>query len=210
MKHARTFFSAAMLAVVLAACGPAAPSLTAEEAHAVLEDFARGHAPADVCTPEGRSLLRSAVRTYGKAQEDLGVEWPDVVGIMTDEQGTIAEIDALAIGALAGGFIEPSDLRGPAQTLSRIIGAVHHPAIADVQRAVRHACSEVFARQQAVARAAIEEKRYQQAVNSAERFGEHRVRDVRRRYAPRLARIGREVERLTAAVERKLESVPAD
>ncbi|MBC7769147.1 MAG: hypothetical protein H7124_10205, partial [Phycisphaerales bacterium] len=59
----RTLIVAAALGS--SACAPSPVSMPATQASEVLELFAAGTPPGDVCTPQGRALLRGAVRAYG-------------------------------------------------------------------------------------------------------------------------------------------------
>jgi hypothetical protein len=198
-----------LLACALVACAPVGPPLTAEEAQTTLADFARGRAPADVCTPEGRALLRSAVRTHSKAQADAGVAWPDMSRLMNDDSASFDNLDAFVIASVAAGFIEPSDLQGPARTISGFFQASYGAEFGDLRRSAQHACTEVFELHQIAARAAVEERRYAQARERAARRGPHEVREIDARYGPRLERLARDFQRRSAALERKLESAPA-
>ena len=57
---------------LLSACAPGPVAMPATQASEMLELIAAGHPPGDVCTPQGRALLRGAVRSYGNAMAQAG------------------------------------------------------------------------------------------------------------------------------------------
>jgi len=67
------------LVVLACACAPAPASMSAGEASERLARFAASPAD-DACTPQGRAMLREAVRVYGAAMEEAGVAWPELPG----------------------------------------------------------------------------------------------------------------------------------
>jgi hypothetical protein len=197
------FFTMSLMA--LAACGGPSDDLPAEEARSVLEDFARGRAPADACTAEGRELLRTATRSYSKAMAERGEPWPDIASITSSDTASITDVDIMVLAGVGAGFIEPSDLRGPARDMSQLMLINAHAQISDAHRAIREACHEVLALQQAAARYAIELQRYEEAERRAERRGGESRTDARRRHE-RMQRAQREMERRTEALQAKVEA----
>ena len=62
----------AFAAAGLCACAPGPAAMSATQASEMLELFAAGHAPGDVCTPQGRALLRGAGLTKLRCLEQSG------------------------------------------------------------------------------------------------------------------------------------------
>lgn len=151
------------------ACAPGPAPMAATEASEVLARFAGGAAPANVCTPEGRSLLRGAVRAYGRAMALAGETWPRAV----DDGAGVASVDAMVMVAAASGVIEPSDLR-VAPTLE-FMPIQNWPAPNTFRRAATVACGELMALQDAAARYVREHARYLTLSARAER-GDARAR----------------------------------
>jgi hypothetical protein len=196
------FFTMSLM--VLVACGGPSADMPVAEARGVLEDFARGRAPADACTSEGRALLRTATRSYSKAMAEQGQPWPDMFGMIENEGASISDVDLMVLAAVGTGFIEPSDLRGPVRQYTQLMSLGYGSQISDMRRAVREACHEVLALQQAAARYTIDLKRYEAAEERAERRGGESASDASRR-RERIERAGRHMQRLVAALEAKLE-----
>lgn len=185
-----------------AACSPS-PDMPADEAYGVLEDFAQGDAPADVCTDEGRALLRRATRAYARAQSGA---WPDVQAMIESDGESASPAEMLVLGALSMGFVEPSDVRGPAGAFAGMVSATDFRGdIRDFRAAVEFACSEMFELQQEAARLSLMNQQYQRAMQSAERRSPERVEEVRRRYANRIENARRRIERLSDDLQDKLE-----
>ncbi|MEJ0059047.1 MAG: hypothetical protein WDM79_05485 [Terricaulis sp.] len=196
------FFTMSLMA--LAACGGPNADLPVEEARGVLEDFARGSAPADACTPEGRDLLRSATRSYSRAMAERGEPWPDIIKLSNDGGEGITDIDVMVLAGVGAGFIEPSDLNGPARQYTQLMTlGGYNTELFNMQRAVRDACHEVLALQQATARYAIDFERYERAAQRAGERGES-ASDLHRRQE-RMLRAQRHLQRLAEAVQAKME-----
>ena len=64
------------LAAALSACAPAPVHMPAAQAAEVLNLFSAGRGPANVCSADGRALLRGAVRAYSREMNRSGVAWP--------------------------------------------------------------------------------------------------------------------------------------
>lgn len=90
--------------------------MAASQASELLERFAAGSAPMDVCTPAGRALLRGAVRSYGAEMARAGVTWPLVPGPGVDP-ASLKRMDIAVMIAFGAGFVEGSDFRGAARPL---------------------------------------------------------------------------------------------
>ena len=192
----------AVLCIATAACAQPLPEFTAAEARGVLERFAVGQAPADLCEPEGRALLRGAVRSYARAMEASGQPWPNIRTLGEGDTAGPTGIDVLALAALGAGFIEPNDLRGPTRILARHIARAYNGDLSDVRRAVEVACPEVVELQQVLARAYIEDQRFEARMERDRRSP--RARERAERHVARMMRVRGEVYRLKAEIEAKL------
>jgi hypothetical protein len=146
-----------LLAASLGACAPAPANMPATQASEVLARFAAGSASANVCTPEGRAVLRGAVRAYGQEMSMNGVAWPMMPGFGASE--ALNSVDVSVLVAFAAGFVEVSDLHGPARRFARRLSFTQWPEIRSMRDATRVACDEVVALQQAAARVVIETER---------------------------------------------------
>ncbi len=156
---------AALCVGALGACAPA-PMPPVQAAH-VLEAFAAGAADAvDVCASDGRSTLRSAVRSYAAAMAESGVSWPN----LREPEDTAEPLDALEASVLisfAAGFIEASDLPQPARGRAYRMAMAHAPQVWSFRRVADEACAEVAALQRAAARYVLEMERYRDVSASA-------------------------------------------
>lgn len=151
---------AAVLTLSLGACAPAPAHMAASQASEVLERFAAGVAPMDVCTPSGRAMLRGAVRAYGAEMARAGLTWPQVPGPGVDP-ASLKRMDIAVMIAFGAGFVEGSDFRGRARPLIGRMTLTQWPEIRDMRAAARTECRQVVALQQAAARFVIESERYQ-------------------------------------------------
>jgi len=150
------------LGLVSGGCAPATAPLPmpATQASEVLEQFAAGAAPEDVCTPEGRALLRGAVRAYAAEMQSGGVDWP-ALPAADGASGDMRSVDASVVIAFAAGFVEASDFSGPARALVRQVSFAQWPAIAEMRQAARVACEQVAELQQSAAHFVLEASRYE-------------------------------------------------
>jgi hypothetical protein len=164
--------------------------MPATQASELLEQFAAGAAPQDVCTPQGRALLRGAVRAYSAEMARAGLAWPAVpVG---GDPDAVKSVDANVLIAFTAGFVERSDFVGPARQLIGQFTFEQWPELPDMRRAARVACEEVAALQQAAARFVLETERYRGVAQRAEK-GESA--------APQLQRQARRLERAESAMQ---------
>ncbi|MBL8547121.1 MAG: hypothetical protein JNL81_11705 [Hyphomonadaceae bacterium] len=191
------------LAAALCACAPAPVEMPAAQAAEVLERFAAGNPPADVCTPEGRAVLRGAVRSYGDAMAQAGETWPDFEAFGREPNG-ITGVEASVVIGVVSGFVEASDLRGPSRALAMDMTLANWPSVRDLRQAALVACPELVELQQAASRFVIEQDRYQQL---AERARGHDTRAVEhlRRSADRMQRSMEDMRVLAEMVTRKVE-----
>ncbi len=165
----RVIAMAALAAV--SACAPGPAHMPAARASEVLERFAAGAAEADVCTPNGRAMLRGAVRAYGAAMNANGVAWPATGG------DQLNGVEASVLVAFSAGFVEASDFYGPAQRALTQLAFTQWPEVRGMRTATRVACNEVAALQQAAARVVMETERlHQMADGRPERVERQRDR----------------------------------
>lgn len=151
---------ASILALLAAAsaCGPAPAVMPATRASELLERFAAGADPADVCTPGGRALLRGAVRAYGEAMHAGGVTWPSVPR-SEERVDRLGAVDISVLVAFAAGFVERSDFRGGSREALAQLSFAHWPEMQHMRDGARVACAEVVALQAAAARVMMEMER---------------------------------------------------
>jgi hypothetical protein len=157
---------AVALLLAAAACAPALPQVSTDDARDMIRRMNEGAAPVDVCTPEGAALFRSAVRTHAKAMHDAGETWPNFEGLEDgDEVGPDAVVVALGFSS---GHIQAGDLQGegrwqvqrwalhawPQLTQLRSLSSQVCPEIVAVRRAgVRYIRSHSPARERELMRA---------------------------------------------------------
>jgi hypothetical protein len=173
--------------------------MAATQASEMLERFAAGSAPANVCTPEGRALLRGAVRAYGAEMARAGVAWPAVPA--RGEGEIVKGVDATVLAAFAAGFVEASDFRGRARALIGEFSLAQWPHLGGVRQAARVACEEVVELQQAMARLVLEAERYQDLALFAAREGGPRAQQRVERQEQRLQRAQTQMQLSAAQVE---------
>ncbi|MDZ4689847.1 hypothetical protein [Terricaulis sp.] len=187
-------------AFAASACAPAPVTMPATQASEVLELFAAGRAPGDVCTAQGRAMLRGAVRAYGAAMAEAGEVWPDA-SAFGDAPDSLSSVEVSVMIGVAAGFVEVSDLHGPARGLARQMTFAHWPSMRDLRRAADVACPELVELQQTAARFVVERERYE----SAMRRDDARASERRRRHAERMQRSLAEMQMLAEVVTRKVE-----
>lgn len=195
----------AICVLAAAACAPA-PSLTAEEARAIVIDVGRGAARIDICTEEGRATFRAAVRAYSAEQDDLGKVWPNPMGALAgDHTPDAAEIAVM--GAMIAGYVQASDLSGDAQRVARMMNmSINLNDRRQLFRdGMRDACPEVMELQQLLAREQIDvEQAERRAARAEERGDRLRASEIRGALYERGDRLRDEVRRLTQAIEAKI------
>ncbi|HJS79965.1 MAG TPA: hypothetical protein VJ748_05030 [Vitreimonas sp.] len=186
----RTALAVGLLAC---ACAPAPTPMAASEASEHLERFAAGSA-GDVCTPQGRALLRGAVRSYGAELARAGVAWP----ALPDGPGEALHSTDVAVAvAFAAGIVEASDFRETARGAVSRFALTHWPQLRDMRAAARLACGQVIELQQAASRLVVEMERYQRMSLRADP-------ERLRRQQERLANAEARLEALAAAVEAEI------
>ena len=197
---------ALVLALAVAACA-AQPSLTVEEAHAMIDAVGRGESTVDICTREGRASFRTAVRTYAEAQHEAGAIWPRLFGgpeaiDVAPDAGELA-----VMGGLLVGYVEPSDLRGDARRWASLLnmGMQLNADGRTFLRGMESACAEIMELQQLMAREQVETVRLQRSIQRATERGDHeRASELRERHARRAVAVQRRVQRLIEQIEQKV------
>ncbi len=188
---------------LLSACAPGPVAMPATQASEMLELFAAGNPPGDVCTPQGRALLRGAVRSYGNAMAQAGETWPNFEAFGR-EPNSITSVEASVVIGVASGFVEASDLRGPARAFAMHMTLANWPSVRDLRQAAVVACPELVQLQQAASRFVVERERYEQM---AERARGHDTRGTEhlRRLADRMQRSMTNMQVLAETVTQKVE-----
>ncbi len=184
--------TALAVGVLACACTPAPQPMAASEASEYLVRFAAGTGEIEVCTPEGRAVLRGAVRAYSSELTHAGVAWPQAT-----QDGLLRGMDAAVIVAYAAGFIEAGDLRGSARQDVQRIALTYWPDLMDLHGAARFACAQAIEVQRAAVRLAQEAERYERlrVRGDAERSARQRRR---------LAQAEAQLEGLADAVKRRI------
>lgn len=199
----RAVAAAGVLAV--AACTPLVPNMAPEAARLTLERFAENDPPADVCTPEGASLLRAAVRARAQEAAETGARWPNVLEADARPRTEMHAEDVVVFGAVAAGFVKVSDLQGDVRRDAQRLARAWWPQMRTARAAARIACPEVrdflFASAEYVAD--IDRFRARQQALSERRHGWD---DIERhmRAVGRLQARAHEIEALRLALEAKL------
>lgn len=182
--------------VVACACAPAPAPMAASEASERLERFAAGSSAEDVCTPQGRALLRGAVRAYGAELARAGVAWP----VLPDDDGeALRNVDAAVSIAFAAGFVEASDFQGQARGAVSRMALAHWPQIGDMRAAARVACGHVVDLQHAALRFVSEMKRTQRLAAR-----DHANPERLRRQRERLENAEAQLNAMAAALQREV------
>lgn len=193
----RTLFLS--LALIVSACGEAPTAMRASQASLLLEQFAAGAAPADLCTAEGRAMLRGAVRAYGAAMSDAGEAWPAA------PQGSdgLGNVEAMVLVAAASGFVEPTDFRDHASILVERVVFAHWPELRGMRDGVRVACNEMVDLQISAARFVLESDRYERLFQLGPASADARTTQ---RQALRVERARMAMNAQAAAVEQRIEA----
>lgn len=164
------------LAAALSACAPAPVDMPAARASEVLNLFATGRGPANVCSADGRALLRGAVRAYSREMTRSGVAWPVGAG---GERASVTNVDVSVMIAFAAGFVKAGDFHGPQRLFLNQLAFREWPEIRSIRLAARDACEEVVALQQAAASFVLESTRYRE-MTSRDRHGRGDAERLRR------------------------------
>jgi hypothetical protein len=191
------------LAAALCACAPAPVQMPAAQASEVLNLFASGRGPANVCSADGRALLRGAVRAYSTEMERSGVAWPTIPDVSGGAEN-VTHVDVSVMIAFAAGFVKSSDFRGAPRLFMNQITFAHWPEIRSIRLAARDACEEVAALQQAAAAVVIENQRMQN-ISHREQRGRSDMERMRRQVV-RLQRAQERMEASAAAVKARMEA----
>ncbi|MEQ1809345.1 MAG: hypothetical protein ABL889_05440 [Terricaulis sp.] len=176
------------LAAALCACAPAPVQMPAAQASEVLNLFAAGAGPANICSSDGRALLRGAVRSYAREMAQAGVTWP-LIPQASEETETITSVDISVMIAFAAGFVKTDDFQAPVRGMLTHLTITQWPEIQGLRRAADVACEDVQALQQAASGFVVEQSRLAQMVHAAH------VRNQGRESAERLRRQTVRVER---------------
>jgi hypothetical protein len=191
------------LGLTASACAPAPVAMDATEASELLARFADGAAPADVCTTQGRALLRGAVRAYGAEMQQAGVAWPSVPGFGADADD-LTSLDTSVLVAFAAGFVEASDFQGSARSVVGQLPFAQWPAISSMREAAQVACADVVQLQRAASHFVLEAARYQALVERAAKAGAGLAERMRRQ-SQRMERAQSQMDMLAAVVTTRLE-----
>lgn len=189
------------LAAALCACAPAPVQMPAARASEVLSLFATGRGPANVCSSDGRALLRGAVRSYSREMTRSGVDWP-LVPTQSGESRNITNVDISVMIAFAAGFVKASDFHGQPRLMLNQLAITQWPEIRSIRLAARDACEEVVALQQAAAVFVIESTHYRE-MTSRERSGRGDAERLRRQ-SVRLQRAQDRMQETAAVVQARM------
>jgi hypothetical protein len=198
----RSIFAAALL---LGACAQAPVQMPASQASEMLERFAVGAGPANVCTPGGRAVLRGAVRAYGAAMLQGGEAWP-ALPTNGDTPRDLGKVEAAVLIAYAAGFVERSDFPREARGALTELTFGHWSFIQKMRDASNVACDEVVALQQAAGRLVMETERYRGMSARADNARSARYAERIARQTQRLQRAETELNDRAAALEARLEA----
>lgn len=193
------------LAAAACACAPAPVEMPAAQASEVLNLFAAGRGPANVCSADGRALLRGAVRAYAREMGQAGVAWPVVPGDAGESENVTA-VDMSVMIAFAAGFVKTDDLPPPARRGALQLTFDEWPEIRRMRAAARVACEDVVALQQAAARYLVEQARMADMAGRAKSNGQ-RAESAERlhRQSVRVARAQEQMHDMAAALQARME-----
>ena len=164
-----------VLAAALSACAPSPVQMPAAQAAEMLSLFAAGAGPANVCSANGRALLRGAVRSYSREMTQAGVAWP-MIPQTSAETETVTSVDISVMIAFAAGFVKTSDFQAPARGTLTHLTINQWPEIESLRGAADVACAEVQALQQATSGFVVEQSRMAQMVHAARGRDAERLR----------------------------------
>jgi hypothetical protein len=191
------------LAAALSACAPTPVQMPAAQASEVLNLFAVGRGPANLCSADGRALLRGAVRAYSREMQQSGVTWPMMPGA-GGETEQVTHVDVSVVIAFAAGFVKANDFRGAPRMLMSQLTLSQWPEIRAMRAAARDACGEVAELQQAAATFVLERTRYEQMTESA-RSGRGPIERLRRQ-SVRVQRAHERMQETAAIVESHMDA----
>ena len=178
--------------------------MPAAEASELLARFAAGSGSADVCTDEGRAVLRGAVRAYGAEMQANGVAWPAIPG-MGGDSNALSTIDVSVLIASAAGFVDASDFHGPARQMIGRLSFAQWPEIRSMRQAARVACPDVVQLQQAAARFVLESERLHDMAERAENArNSQRAVERLQRQSVRVERAQVQMQTVAAVVQSRL------
>lgn len=147
------------LAAALCACAPLPSQMPAAQASEVLNLFAAGQGPANICSANGRALLRGAVRAYSREMSVAGVAWP----VVSNAAGqNVTNVDASVMIAFAAGFVKAGDFHGAQRRMLSQLTFANWPEIRSISAAAQDTCEEVVALQQAAASFVMESTRFRE------------------------------------------------
>jgi hypothetical protein len=188
----------------LCACAPAPVRMPAARASEVLNLFAAGRGPADLCSAEGRAMLRGAVRAYGEEMRVSGLTWPALPGAEGSEN--VTQVDVSVLIAFAAGFVRTSDFQQPLRGKLALFTIAGLPDVISLRRAARVACADIKTLQQAAARVLIETDRMADMVASARRRGGAEAVERLVRQSERVERAQEDMREAAAVVEALIEA----
>lgn len=191
------------LAAAACACAPAPVEMPAAQASEVLNLFAAGGGPANVCSADGRALLRGAVRAYAREMSQAGVAWPVVPGVRGEAENVTA-VDASVTIAFAAGFVTTGDLPFPARRAMAELTFDEWPEIRRMRAAARVACEDVVALQRAAARFVVERARLAEMAGRGERA---ESAERLHRQSVRVARAEEQMRDRAAIVQARMDEV---
>ncbi len=184
---------------------------TAAEAEAALVMLARGAAPAELCTPGGRSAFRSAVRAYDSALRREGAALFDDVRA---RHVRVSEAELLIVAGMIGGQVKPSDVSGEARSAALSLRglALGWGEAGKLRRFAVEACPELVGLYRSLARHGADQARDEASYRRALRRDDTRRQEVlRERMARRAHRVERETRAERRALERKFDAAfPAE
>ncbi len=190
------------LAAALSACAPAPAQMPAAQASEVLNLFAVGRGPANLCSADGRALLRGAVRAYSREMERSGVAWPMMPNGGQTQQ--LTHVDVSVVIAFAAGFVKANDFRGGPRMLMSQLTLSQWPEIRAMRAAAHEACGDVAALQQAAATFVLESTRYEQMTQTP-RTGRGPIERLRRQ-SVRMQRAHERMQETAAVVKARMDA----
>jgi len=116
--------------------------------------------------------------------------------------GDLNSVEVSVLIAVAAGFVEASDLRGPARMLAAQMSLEHWPAVRDLRAASQVACPELLQLQRTTARFVMERERYDALASRAD---DARAAERLRRQQERMARSMQAMRALAAQITLKVE-----
>ncbi|MEZ5970935.1 MAG: hypothetical protein R3C31_03925 [Hyphomonadaceae bacterium] len=192
------------VAATLCACAPTPVQMPAARAAEVLNLFAVGAGPADICSSDGRALLRGAVRAYSREMAQAGVAWPVIPRASADTENATS-VDISVMIAFAAGFVKTSDFRPPARGMLEHLTIAQWPEIQSMRDAAEVACADVQALQQAASGFVVEQSRMAQMVHATRlRNQDDEDAERLRRQSVRLERAETRMQDTAAAVSARM------